>query len=848
VLGSRVPVGARRALAALGAWALGIALVRWLFGAGVVIPAGVWSGGAGVCIAGALVARDRWLGVMLLVACVLLGSGWASFRWFEPPGDSLVVRLSSQTASGDRFPIEIRAVVTEGPVLSRPAAGALAEAARWLPESWSFTVETKAVHAAGSGGSEGGWEAASGSLRVFAGEEEPVGFEPGQTVELMGLFSPVRPPLNPGGFEVQLRAGESGRSGTLSIGELRVVAPVQPAGWFASVRTRTMSWVRSVRARARVAVLGESSEPSAPRAVVAALVLGEREQGASDVRAAFARQGVAHLLAISGFHLVLVCAVVLFVSRSLIGGRVGTRWGSVIEPLAVALVVVGYLVLVPAKPPIVRSGLMVLGLLAAEISGRRYHGLGVIAWVGVAMLAWKPSWLFETGFQFSFLMTGSLIWLGGRVDAAFARRKLDASPVPPDVFDRGWWWGLIRRPFSAGVVCWAVGAPIVAARFGWLSPLAVLSTVVLLPTVAMVLVAGVCVSFLAAMGLGVQASGVLEAVASPAAAYVMVIDSWRWTYVRVPPTPAWLGWCGCILVLGWFGGAQRHRRLLQLASGVWVVALVVIWSGPRFYGPEASIDTFAVGDGTCIVIRSRGEALLWDAGSTRPDLGVWELPRAMRAAGIGRVRTAIITHANFDHFSALPDLAEPLGIERVLVSEAFMTRRDQPAVAMLFDELDARGIAVEILTEGDTLELGRCSIEVLSAIGAGRLVSVNDESIVAMLRTPSGTSALLTGDIQEAAMEALAAVDVRADVLELPHHGSAHEHSVRFLARVEPKVVLQSTGPSRVNDPRWGNRSQVNAWRTTATDGWTRVELWSDHLTVRSMHAPTRKIAISAGR
>ncbi len=835
VLASRVPTGARRAMAVLGAWALGIAMVGWFFDAGVVLPASVWAGGAGVVIALALLARERWLGVLLLVACVLLSGAWTSLRWFEPAGASLAARLPVDVGTGAGTPIELRGIVTSEPRLTNKPNGALAHVARWSGQFQIFDIEARSVRSAS------GWEPTSGTLTVLAGEQPAsvAGIEPGRTVEIVGLYRPVRRPMNPGAYDHRLWSAERGKVGTLVMG----TRTLDPAGATVSRLDRARAWASKVagaaRQRSKRAVLGESQEPSSARAVVGALVLGEREAGDSELRSAFARQGVAHLLAISGFHLVLVCAAVLFVVRTLTGGR----WGAA-EPIAVALVVAAYLVLVPARPPIVRSGMMVLSLLIAQALGRRHHGLGVIAWVGIAMLVWRPTWLFEIGFQFSFLMTGALIWLGRRVDARLARQKLDDVQVPPDVFDRKWWWALVRTPVSAGLVCWGAGVPIVAARFGWLSPLAVLSTVVLLPIVAAVLIVGAASAMLAALGLNVQASGLLEAMALPAAAWVETIDSWSLSRLRIAPIPRWLGWAGTVLVLAWMGAAAAHRRLLLAASAAWLLAAIGSWSAPFVMGPEATIDTFAVDDGTCIVVRSRGEALLWDAGSIDPAIGVWELPSAMRRAGIGRVRTAIVTHANFDHFSALPDLAGPLGLERVLVSDAFMSHGSERSVRALLDELDHRGVTVETISAGDELAIGSCTLTVLLALPPENAKAVNDESLVAVLEAPGGGRVLLTGDIQAPAMRALQATDVRADVLELPHHGSVHPDAVEFVKRVGPSVVLQSTSPSRAADPRWAGIAGTSVWRTTAIHGWSRVELGADTIHVRSMHGPRATVSV----
>jgi competence protein ComEC len=71
----------------------------------------------------------------------------------------------------------------------------------------------------------------------------------------------------------------------------------------------------------------------------------------------------------------------------------------------------------------------------------------------------------------------------------------------------------------------------------------------------------------------------------------------------------------------------------------------------------------------------------------------------------------------------------------------------------------------------------------------------NDNSLV--LRVSHGRRAILfTGDVERHAEEALVAseLDLRADVLKVPHHGSRTSSSEAFLALVRPAVAVASQG------------------------------------------------------
>jgi len=253
----------------------------------------------------------------------------------------------------------------------------------------------------------------------------------------------------------------------------------------------------------------------------------------------------------------------------------------------------------------------------------------------------------------------------------------------------------------------------------------------------------------------------------------------------------------------------------------------------------------SVGDGSCLLVRAGDDALLWDCGSLRPSLGVRTIPYALRALGRPRVPVAVVTHANIDHYAALPDAASAIGLRTVYVSApALETMRAGPpgsAGGVFLDRLGRLGVEVLPLSRGDSVPLGGHRLEILwpPADPPPVIRARNDRSLVARLAAPTAggvRTVLLTGDIQRGAMLLLladaeaGAVSLDTDVLELPHHGSHHPAAERFFGAVTPAAVLQSTGPRRVGDARWDEErawlfDRGGSWRVTATEGAVYAEI-----------------------
>jgi beta-lactamase superfamily II metal-dependent hydrolase len=105
----------------------------------------------------------------------------------------------------------------------------------------------------------------------------------------------------------------------------------------------------------------------------------------------------------------------------------------------------------------------------------------------------------------------------------------------------------------------------------------------------------------------------------------------------------------------------------------------------------------------------------------------------------------------------------------------------------------------------------------------------NDSSMVIQVRC-AGQRALLCGDIQQEAMNDLLrdADSVRAEIVELPHHGSHHGLSEFFIDRVKPAVVMQSTGWTRWRRDQWAGKLNGIQRLVTARDGACWVEIGPD--------------------
>lgn len=816
---------ARRATLAFVAFAAGQVLAWQLWLHGLTLAAAVWFGAALLVLAVG-VLRDRGPGgAVLALAFALLAGGLFTARVLEVPRSSLGALVPPPAEPGGGHIVTIEGVVIE-PARAWEPSGALADYLPMQGGSVSFTVRAHAALL------DTGPRRVTGRVRVTVGQGEPE-IRVGERVRVQGIARAIEPPSNPGQPDPRLWAAQSGQAVTITAASAALVEVLPPSPGLRASAARAWRQSRAWLGRRAAAVLPES-EGSSGRAMLAALLLGERESGVDELRATFARQGLAHVLAISGFHLAVMAGATLFAVR-LTGDR------GRLEPLLVAVLVVLYVLILPARAPILRAATMVLAWLVAESMGRRYDKRALLAWVAIAVLVVRPMDLFSLGYQLTFGITAALIWFGAPVHARMFPVAIGFDRYePPDAFSRKWWLDRLTRLVSASVLCWLVATPLVAQSVGVISPAAVLSTVVVVPLVTVLLwssyaamLVGVFVPPLAA-----AMSGVLEWCARAVVAVVNTLDAVPLTTVYSPRLSLALTAALTVVVLLWLVRGRVR------SPGLWAATLLVLgwgWGEWRTAGRlphdvALRIDTLDVGNGTCHLIRSGDRTLLWDCGSLNPAIGLRAIPRALHALGAQRVPEVVLTHPNFDHYSGLPDVAERFGVEHVWTTSTFLARADRDpggAAAACLRELDRRGIEVRAWAAGEIVPLGAARAVVLSPPEPTPFASDNDTSIIAMfgVQTASGQRRLLmTGDAQREALAALMTpgADLDADVLELPHHGSVQPTAMAFVDEVGPAVVLQSTGAARALDIRWNAQRLGRTWWTTATDGAAWVEIRRD--------------------
>lgn len=780
------PLVAVAVLVVGGGWlaaACTLPIAAWLVMAAIALP--VW---------GATWWR-RWDGAAafsLAAAIVCSMAAWTTLRLDYFPADDLgwclddtarPVAVEGVVNTATRVPARIPDTVGDPPTPARDeyrlVIRAVRDGAAWRPAAGRarLTVAEPTVAPAGDG-------------------VRPVGGRPaidvGATVRVFGRALRPPPPLNPGEFDQRRRARLEGVLSLIRAGRDDIVVVESPPPW------SPYPWLARLRAAGEEALATHVAPRRAPLA--AALLLGSRGALDAGLARGFLVTGTVHILSISGLHVGILAGALVAVLRAVRVPRAMTF-------LVVALFTGAYALLVGAETPVVRATLVVWLACLAAVSGRPGSGLNALAIAALVVALTRPTETLLVGTQLSFLSTAVLIAVVNPPWAAAVdplERIIDAGRTP--LWRRCVRGGrAFRAALLAGAAVWLATAPVVATRFHVVSPVALVLNPLLAPLVTV------------AMGWGFLCMVTAPWSAPVAALCGRVCDATlaatEWTVggaAALPGGHAWVvgpaewwlvgGYGLALVLLVWLPAARlrQPRTWITLAAGWLAVGAAIEAGGAWLHRPPAGLEVVvaSMGHGCGIVLHGGGgRCLVYDAGRMgAPVAACRGLEGVLLERGVRRIDTLMISHADADHFNAVPELLSRFEVGAIVVPPSFPAN-PSAGVAALLARARAAGVPVRVVCGGADVPFEpSCRVRVLHPDGGDDLSDGDDnQSSLVVAVEAAGRRILLTGDLDGAALARfVASRPGTCDALVAPHHGSLSALGTGIVAATEPRWVLVS--------------------------------------------------------
>lgn len=750
----------------------------------------------------------------LLLAIACTGGSWHHLYWDLYSGDEIGLAATAEAA-----PICIEAIVKRTPRVKAAPPDDPTSTMPAEPRSIVAVAVTKVRDGRV-------WKSASGRTQVtIPGIVADVGA--GDRVRIFGSLSSITPPLNPGEFNFANSQRQRRMVCRMSVDAAPCVVTMERSQWW-----HPMATIHSIRSHSN-AVLAKNL-PQDQAELASAILLGIRDQVDSERVEKFMTTGTVHLLAISGLHVGMLASGFWVIARC--------GWMSRKTMLLSAMALfVFYAIFTDAKPPVVRAAVLISVMCLARLLGRRAFEFNTLSFAGLILIVVNPTNPFQTGTQLSFLAVATLscsqrvsLWLTVPDDPL--QRLIDQSrPWPVRSYRRigTFVWQL----WVASTVIWIVALPLVMYRFHLVSPIAVfLNPVVWVPmAIALFSGFGVLVFGWAIPPLGAACGWICATSLSVIERCVAWTHEIPYGHAWVPSPPAW--WILSFYVVLAIGVAVPRLRI----SLRWMIAWTTVWFAIGFaatIGPLARFNSnsntplactfIAVGHGTSVLVElPDGRNLLYDAGSLgRAKFAVRPIEATLWSRRISHLDAIVISHADADHYNAIPGLLEKFSVGVVYVSPV-MFRDATPALVALREAIRTRGVPIRTLDATVRLDGGDLvDIETLHPPPGGVLGSDNANSIVLQLRSHRH-SLLLPGDLESPGLEdVMDEMPLATNIAMAPHHGSLRSDPLGFSAWATPDYVVISGGSGRdIGAVRWAYEYRGAQVFHTAVDGATRFDI-----------------------
>ncbi|SCM54200.1 DNA internalization-related competence protein ComEC/Rec2 [Hafnia alvei] len=555
-------------------------------------------------------------------------------------------------------------------------------------------------------------------------------------------------------------------------------------------------WRQHIISRSIKAIPDSSSKP-----ILVALAFGERALLTREQNSLFRLNGLSHLLAISGLHIALAAMLGWCAARA-IQLCFPLRWINPYFPMAMMMGVGwGYVWLAGANPPAIRVGVAMILIAGYGVWGKFIPPKKYLLNVVCLMVVWDPLVLLSDSFWLSVIAVSSLLfwyWL---------------APLPSSlqIQKRLFWLRLLHLQFGIAVCL----MPVQIYLFHGISGSALWANFFSVPLVTYLVVPLILV--------GIGSCWWNDPLGAwHAAGYLL--DMMQWGLSSGPSFWADIStgglWISLSLLTLFVINFSFSKAGLPLWCAVQAACYLWIFGAKKSDDGDLRVHMLDVGHGLAVLIERRGNAILYDVGNKWDggDIATSEIIPYLRWHGLV-LDGMVISHSDSDHSGGRYSLSHafPLAWVRSPDPRDFSCHIGSDWVW--------QGVRFTVLWPPRQIAVPK-----------------NNDSCVVMV-VVGARKILLTGDIETEAETQLVQrwkKQLKADLLQVPHHGSNTSSSSLLLRTVEPKEAISSSArfspwhfPSPKVTARY--RNQSIHWHDTAhagevimtakTDNWRISEL-----------------------
>lgn len=658
----------------------------------------------------------------------------------------------------------------------------------------------------------------------------------GNTVRVTGQIRFFEEPRNSGEFNQKFYYQKQGIHGALWAAEYKVI-------------DHEKYKVREFLSRARIrwkeiliSVLGEKDGNT-----MSAILLGDKSGLDGNLKELYQKNGIGHILAISGLHMTFIGLGFYQLLRKrgfsfLTAGTMGITF------------LVCYSLMIGSGVASVRALVMFIVRIGADITGRVYDMLTALALAAMVILVWRPLYLFDAGFLLSFGAVLGILVISPMLELLFYGEEMDETGTDSSDESKTEKTGIkadrlrtaLRQGLYGSLSINLMIFPIMLYFYFEFPVYSILLNLLVIPLMSWILGTGVIGSFICifVMFIGEKILLVSKPILWLYEMACKLTSSLPFARIVFGKPAIWqilvyygLLLAGCLLVK-----YRRRVRCHIAAAGLFTAAVIICFLGHTTAG-KLNIAMLDVGQGDGIYLQTPdGITCMVDGGSSDvTSVGKYRIEPFLKSQAVGALDYVFISHGDTDHYNGIEEMLTRqktgVRIQTLVLPVREMLDEDLTALAKTAQE---NGTKVVSIDAEQNLNMGEVQITCLQPEKDFNGEIGNSSSVVLSLSYKS-FDMLFTGDVEGTGEENLCKVLMQKnlsgyEVLKVAHHGSKNSSSIEFLEQADPQIALISAGQNN----RYGHPHRETLEKLQELDCIVKstqekgcIEIWTDGKSIK---------------
>ena len=488
-------------------------------------------------------------------------------------------------------------------------------------------------------------------------------------------------------------------------------------------------------------------------------ILGDKSFIDNEVKESYQDNGISHLFAVSGMHISLFAGIMLFFLKRV-------SYNNYFNYGMVCLFLLFYLFLAGFPASLLRASVMFILFSINKVFNLKISNLNILFMVIITILFIDPFYLFDIGFQFSYLISGTLIMMRWKIGVIKSK---------------------LKRSFYVSVVCFLVSFPICIYNFYGTNFMSVLFNLFYIPFVSIIVFPLSLITFVFPFLDSVlyYSIFVMERIS-------LFISSINFGYIIFPKVNFGVYFIYYIVIFLSFWKIEFVLLFL---------VMLLIHKGYIYFNSNLYVYYLDVGQGDSALIRlpnNSGNILIDTGGKFSYEMEKWREKRSkysivksstisfLKSFGIKKLDYLILSHGDYDHMGEAINLVENFKVEKVIFNCGLYNDLENE----LIEVLDKKKIKYYSCIKELNIDNNKFHF-----LQTKEYDNENENSNVIYTEL-NGYKFMFMGDAGvEKEKDILEKYNIsNVDVLKVGHHGSKTSSSKSFINEINPKNSIISVG------------------------------------------------------